>query len=163
MASKKIIIGQVGAIASGSWIINDLLKEHGFEYFSLSSLVREKAKEIAMDNDRRLLQQVGNKIRSERGQDYFAREISEKVVASDSEKILIDSLRTTEELEYLRKKLGAFILGIAASSDVRYKLMLARGNTEDPMNRKDFDLMDARDLGTINEKGNGHSVLECLK
>ena len=62
-----MLIGLTGRIASGKGQIVEYLEKKGFEYYTISKVVREEAAKINIPITRESLQDVGNLIRRYEG------------------------------------------------------------------------------------------------
>lgn len=160
---QKIIIGLTGQFKSGKTEFSKFLQKQGFAYFSLADVVREEAKRRGVDpTQREKLQDIGNLLRQEFGNDILARRIKELIAKTDSSLIVIDSIRNPEEVRFLRQEFGAFIIGITAPKEDRLKRYLADSPEKGQIKVEEFERVDRRDLG-LDEKEHGQHVGTCLE
>jgi dephospho-CoA kinase len=61
--------------------------------------------------------------------------------------ILIDGVRSNDEIEVLKKMGNVKLLAIHASTDTRFDFLQKRGRSDDPQTKKHFDERDSRELG----------------
>jgi dephospho-CoA kinase len=155
------VIGLVGPIASGKGVVADLLRERGFFYLSLSDRVREEAKRRGVPEERETLQNIGNELRLREGNDVLARRTADIIGTVSSSNVVIDGIRNPAEIEYLRERFEARIIGVIASADVRFQLMQRRKRPSDPETREVFDRLEQRDRG-VGEEDHGQQVEACL-
>jgi len=158
----KVVIGLVGPISSGKGIISDYLKELGFTHQSLSDRLREEFVRRGEQSERFTLQDLGNELRRLHGNSVLA-EMSVAKLAGNEEYVVIDSIRNTGEIEYLRQTLDIFIVGISAKAEDRLSWYLARAKKrgEDTATGEAFWAANARDLGEDIESG--QQVSRCLQ
>lgn len=158
--ADKIIIGMTGPFGSGcTYISKNILKNLGYEYISLSDILRELTPSSNGDEPQRTeLQDIGNDYRKENGNDFLAKESLKKIEQSDSNKFVIDSIRNTHEIERLKSEFSRFYLFATwATEDVRWKRVQKRYNG----NKTLFDSDDKRDS---NEKiENGQQITLCYQ
>ncbi len=120
------IIGLVGPFGSGcSYVAEKIVENYGYEYLSLSDVLREEYRK-EKPNKRKIIrkefQDFGDKIREEKGADYLAKIICEKINQGLSKNYVVDSIRNPEEIKWLRKSFAEFFLfGIFAEPDLRWK------------------------------------------
>lgn len=147
--SEKIVIGMTGPFGSGcSYISINILVELGYEYISLSEILRETAKK--QDSSRTELQDVGNEIRLQNGNDFLAKEAIKIIEKSDKDKFVVDSIRNTHEVEALRSKFSRFFLfAVWAANNVRWERSREQYNDNGALFEKD----DRRDKDEKIESG----------
>ena len=119
---NKIVIGMTGPFGSGcSYISRRILADKfGYKYISLSELLRSRAG--AEDASRTRLQDVGNQLREEEGNDVLARMALEQIQASECDKFVVDSIRNTHEVDTLHRACSNFYLfAIQAGQSTRWE------------------------------------------
>ncbi len=158
--SVKHYIGLTGLNAAGKGSIADLLKEMGYEYFSLSDIVREKATSLNLDHSRENLISSGNLLRKEHGPGVLAKMITEKLVKNKTSKAVVDSIRNPFEIEELRKLPGFYLIGIDAPVEIRFERSMKRGRIGYEKNLSDFIDIEKRENSADPAK---QQLFECLK
>lgn len=150
----RYIFGLVGPIVSGKQVLADFLKERGFSYVSLSDEVRKEAKKLGLSIVRENLQNVGNALRQELGNDILAKRAL-ATINSETGLLVVDSIRNYAEMEYLRKHLPIKIIGVDAPTELRLERYLARAKErhEDGITEEDFWKADKRDRGENTDFG----------
>lgn len=139
---NRLIIGLTGSFASGCGTVAKYLKSNGFEQLSLTTEVKRVAKEEGHDFTRENLQNIGDKLRNEKGYSYLAEIVSGEIDKfSSGTRFVVKSFRNHYEVDYFRKKYTSFYLfSTDAERDIRYK----RGKYSHP---EIFDRDDERDSG----------------
>jgi len=160
---NNIIIGVVGQIASGKGILVKYLTEKlDFTAFSLSSIVHEELeKKGRVKFTRQMLQDVGDKLRREYGDDVLAQRIIKAINEQKKDKIVIEGIRNPAEIEFLKKNQNFILIGVKANRELRFKRVLSRGKEWDPKIYEDFLKVDRRDLG-VGQQKSGQQVGKCL-
>ncbi|MGI5906497.1 MAG: deaminase [Candidatus Pararuminococcus gallinarum] len=147
--AEKTVIGMTGPFGSGcTYISQNVLATMGYEYISLSEILRVTTEKL--DAPRTELQDVGNSIRTQNGNDYLAQEAIKQINSSEGTKFVVDSIRNTHEIDALRAEYSNFFLfAVWASHDVRW------GRTKDKYsgNGALFDEDDKRDKDEKSESG----------
>jgi len=126
---KERIIGIVGQIGSGKDTATSFLEKEGFVNFSLSDQIRiELRKGGNLDFTRKDIQDLGDELRAENGDDYWARRAWEEAITSGQEKLIISSIRHPAEAEFLKNQTNFYLLAVIADQRLRFerKLELAR-------------------------------------
>ena len=154
-----MIIGLTGTIAAGKEIIADYFKNKDFAYFSLSHVVREEATKLNIKHERKLLQDVGNMLRENYGNNALVLKLLDKIESRKN--VIIDSIRNTAEIEELKKLDDFYLISIDAPVDVRFKKSQSRNRESDPKIYEQFLIDESRDREEDLE--NGQQVEKCIK
>ena len=167
MASKKkyiVYVGVVGQIAVGKGVLVDyLIKKLGFTSFSLSLILHEELKNRNIKEfTRETLQNVGDDLRRSYGNDVLARRAIEKLLHQGEKHVVIEGIRNTGEVEFLKKNPNFVLIGVKANRELRFERLLKRSKPWDPKNWADFVRVDRRDLGIRQQDKSGQQVRECL-
>ena len=126
------VIGLVGTLGCGKGVVAEFLKQRGFSYLSLSDTLREIAAPLGLSDHRNTLIVIGTTLREKFGNDILARGAQQKVVSSKGD-FVIDSIRTALEVEFLKKELNAFVIGITASPERAFGFVRERNRQGDPL------------------------------
>ena len=141
------VVGLVGPFGSGCSYVGEWIERNrGYVLLSLSNELRElfNVKYPKKKATRKELQDFGNNIRKENGNDYLARLVWEKIQTDANKNYVIDSIRNPDEINYLRKQLAEFFLfGVFAEPDERWRRVKSLYNDD----RRSFDEDDHRDSG----------------
>ena len=160
----RSVIGLVGPIASGKGTVAQILKELGFEYYSLSDRIREELARRNLPITREWLQNMGDELRGKYGDDILAQRTSELIAESPHTKIVVDSIRNPGEIRFLREHLDAkvTIIGVDAPPEIRWKRFVERGRNENVTTKEEFLAMDARETQKTGESYK-IDITGCLK
>ncbi len=162
---RKLIIGLSGYIGSGKGKIAKYLEQKGFAYISLSEIVREEARIrgfIDKEFTRELLQNIGDDLRNNFSNSILAERAFKKAQNSESEYVIIDSIRNPNEVKYLKTQNNFFLIGVIAPLKTRFQRMFRRKRSSDPQEWKEFIKADSRDRG-IDQPSSGQQVEACIK
>ncbi len=158
-----MIIGLTGTIGSGKSSIASYLKNKGFQYITISDIIREEAIKKGIFIQRKELQDLGNQMRKLKGNNYWAQRVIKKI--SQDENWIIDGIRNLGEVEELKKLENFILVGIDAPEELRL-IRAKRRNSEkvssDPKDIEELKHLEARDRG-IGEPDYGQQVLKCLQ
>jgi len=153
-----MIIGLTGANASGKGEAAGYLKSKGFEYCSLSDILREEAKARGIEPSRENLIRLGNKLREKNGPSTLADLAAKKI--KDKNNYAIDSIRNPFEIKALRKLDNFILIGIDAPVEIRFKRAIARNRPGDPDTLEEFIEKERKE--NINSSTN-QQLENCLK
>ncbi len=156
MKKKARFIGLTGTNGSGKGEAAAYLKKKGYDYFSLSDLIRENLQKNGKELTRNNLIEKGNELRSTHGPDILARMARKKVKG----KAVIDSIRNPFEVEYLRKDKEFILLAIDAPVELRYERVKKRGRQESAASLQEFIKKEEEEM-TGSEIG--QQLRRCMK
>ena len=142
------LIGLTGTNGSGKGEAARYFQENGFEYFSLSDVIREELKKEGRPLTRNNLIQKGNLMRENLGPDVLACRIMSHV-RSDA---VIDSIRNLKEVDYLRRRPGFILLALDAPAEIRFERVQKRGRAESAATLGEFIRKEQEEM-TENETG----------
>ena len=123
------------------------LKSKNYEIINMGDAVREEAKTRNLEPTGQNLGKLMLELREKNGPGAIAELILDKIKNSNSNVIVIDGIRSDEEIQVLRKIGIVKLLSIHASTDTRYSFLNDRGRSDDPKNRENFDERDTREIG----------------
>ncbi len=132
---------------AGKSTIANGLKSKNFEIINMGDAVRDEAKKRNLEPTGQNLGKLMLELREKNGPGAIAELILDKIKNSNSDVIVIDGIRSNEEIEVLRRIGIVKLLSIHASTDTRYNFLSDRGRSDDPQNRENFDERDSREIG----------------
>ncbi|OGY29963.1 MAG: hypothetical protein A3F35_02960 [Candidatus Woykebacteria bacterium RIFCSPHIGHO2_12_FULL_45_10] len=146
---KAIVVCLIGGLGSGKTTVAEFLVGKGFRRFTYSDLVREELQRLAVPSpDRKKLQDTGDKLREEFGEEVLGERIWEKIEDERAEKAVLDGPRSPADISLPRTKAGKFVaLALLASPETRFSRLAKRKTGKDPHSKEDFLKDDQRDFG----------------
>ncbi len=132
---------------AGKSTVADGLKPRGYETINLGDTVREEAKRRSLEPSRSNLGRLMLELREKNGPGAVAKLIKDQIENSSSNIILIDGIRSNDEVSVLRKFGNVKLLAIHASADTRFDFLQKRGRSDDPQTKEHFEERDNRELG----------------
>jgi len=149
---SKIVIGLVGPIAAGKSTTVEILKKKGFASYSLSDRIREEIQNRNLEITRETLNQVSNDLRETVGADVLAQKTSELIDKENSEKIVIDSIRNPQEINFLKNHFRMYVIGLIAPQEKRFDFFANRGtNVAGITTWEEFKALDDMELSQSGE------------
>ncbi len=142
------IIGFTGPIGSGCTFHAKLVSEfRGYKYFSLSAILHDIATDHNLSQSIKNLQDLGNNLRRQYGEDVLVISLFKKIDKEFDKKneisgIVIDSIKNTKEIEFLKTFKSFFLFSIQASLELRFERLESSGRIE---NKTEFKEADNRD------------------
>ena len=132
---------------AGKSTIAEGLKPKGYDVINMGNAVREEAKKRNVEPTRTNLGKLMLELREKNGSGAVAELIKPQIESSSSDVILIDGIRSNEEINVLRKFGKVKLLAIHASTDTRFDFLQKRGRSDDPQTKEHFEERDNRELG----------------
>ena len=132
---------------AGKSTIAEGLKPKGYNIINMGNAVREEAKKRNLEPTRTNLGKLMLELREKNGPGAVAELIKPQIESSLSDVILIDGIRSNEEINVLRKFGNVKLLAIHASTDTRFEFLQKRGRSDDPQTKEHFEERDNRELG----------------
>ncbi len=123
---ERRLIGLTGTNAAGKGEVARYLESKGFAVFSLSDVIREHLRKRGLAVTRDNLIAAGNSLRRRYGADILARRVLKKVRGN----AVIDSIRNSREVAFLRKQPGFVLAAVDAPVEIRFARAKRRGRQE---------------------------------
>ena len=155
-----IIIGITGTIGAGKGtIVEYLMSKKEFKHFSARDLIVEEVKQRGLENNRDNMVIVANNLRSKYGSSYVADELYRRALVS-GDNCIIESLRTTGEIESLRNKGSFVLLAVDAEPRIRYERILERKTATDNVSFEKFSEDEAKEMESADT--NKQNLKKCI-
>ena len=132
---------------AGKSTIADGLKPKGYDIINMGNIVREEAKKRNLEATRENLGKLMLELREKNGPGAIAELVKPQIESSISDVILIDGVRSNDEIQVLRKFGTVKLLAIHASINTRFDFLQKRGRADDPQTIEHFEERDNRELG----------------
>jgi dCMP deaminase len=144
-----MIIGLTGKNAAGKGEVAAFLKEGGFQYFSLSDVLREELQAKGLPVTRDNLIRIGNELRKAHGPGALASRILSKLEIDKN--YVVDSFRNPREVEAFRSQNHFHLIHVTALPEVRFERIKARKRESDPTTFRDFQKLEAAEANNPDE------------
>jgi dephospho-CoA kinase len=156
MKKKARLIGLTGTNGAGKGEAATFFVNNGYAYLSLSDLIREELQKKGQEVTRNNLIKMGNRLREKSSPDILARMVVKKIKG----KAVIDSIRNSKEIEFLKKQEGFVLLSLDAPPELRFRRVQKRGREESAANLQEFLAKEAQEM---NQAETGQQLLTCMK
>jgi len=143
---SKLIVCLTGMPGAGKSTIANGLKEKGFEIINMGDTVRAEAEKRNLEPTSQNLGKLMLELREKNGPGAVAELIKSSIENSNSNVIVIDGIRSNDEIKVLKKSANVKLLSILASTDTRFAFLHERGRSDDPKGREIFEERDNREL-----------------
>ncbi len=143
---QKLIVCLTGMPGAGKSTIAGGLEKRGFALVSMGDEVREEARRRQLEPTSKNLGTLMIELRQRGGPDAVAALIAPKITSAESDTIVIDGVRSNEEINLLRGLGNLKVLLVHASSDTRFEFVARRGRSDDPKDHSVFHERDEREI-----------------
>ncbi len=127
------IIGFIGLPGSGKGAASEVARKMGIPVAVMGDVIREEASRLGLLQTDENLGGVGNSLRAREGKDVVARRTLERARGSGGDLVVIDGIRSKDEVDYFRANSAEFMLiEVWAPADARLKWITSRGRPDDP-------------------------------
>lgn len=126
------IIGFVGMPGSGKSVASNVARIDGLEVVVMGDIIRGEAARLGLPPTDENLGNVGNMLRAREGPKAVAKRTLELARGSGKDLVVIDGLRSKEEVEFFRKNSDDFrLVEVCASAESRLNRIANRGRSDD--------------------------------
>src|SRR3989344_979816 len=143
--NRPLIIGITGAFGSGKSTAARFFEEKGFAKIVLSSFLEEEAKKRGIRKiTRKILQDIGNKLREKYGSGILAMKADGFLKSQMIKKGVIDGIRNLGEVEEFKKSNNFILVAIVANRRIRFDRLKVLNRREE-LTWDIFEKLDKRD------------------
>jgi dephospho-CoA kinase len=155
MNVDKLVVGLTGMPGAGKTVFVEAAKMVGYTAVSMGDVIREETQRRGLELNSQNVGAVMLALRKEGGSNIIAERCVPKIEAKDNNKIVIDGLRSLNEVEVFKANFAGFkLVAVHASSKTRFTRLSLRGRSDDP---KTFEVFHERDIRELNV-GLGHAI-----
>ncbi len=148
MNAEKLVIGLTGMPGSGKSLVVNVAKEHGYDIVTMGDVIREETTKRGLELNPANVGKVMLQLRAEGGDRVIAEKCIPKIQQKQSNKVIVDGLRSYIEAETFKANLQNFVLiTVHAAPKVRFDRLSSRGRSDDPQTWAVFAERDIRELG----------------
>lgn len=140
------VVCTVGLKGSGKSVLSQAASELGYQVISLGDVVKKELSKLGVEPTDAALRSFSVEIRQKMGPAAVAM-LSQRLVKTDSTKVMFDGLRSLEEYRYFKQQYGECVLiAVHASPKTRFERLVMRGRSDDPKTFEDFCRRDEVEL-----------------
>lgn len=149
-----MIIAAVGKNASGKdYFLDFISKQFDIPLLSIGDVARDLAEQEGLEKTRENLHYISEKYMTKYGQDFFPKQLIEKIKRLDSEFVLVSGIRPPSDVEKFKEAFGNqfYLVAIVVESDrVRYERTRSRGTARDNVTFEQFLELDKHEEELFN-------------
>ncbi|MGQ9719853.1 MAG: AAA family ATPase [Candidatus Jordarchaeum sp.] len=141
------VIGLVGMPGSGKTLAVNIAKKMGIPVVAMGDVVRDEVKMRGLEETPYSVGKVSMGLRKEEGEQAVAIRTLNKIEREKTPVILVEGIRSLEEIELFKKHYPDFtLIAIHSSPKTRFKRLYERQRLDDTKDLKTFQERDAREL-----------------
>ena len=144
---SRLVVCLVGMPGAGKSTVADGLKARGYAVVNMGDAVRAEARRRNVEPTGPNLGRIMLELRNVDGPGAVANLVRPLVDAAPGDTVVVDGIRSEDEIRVLRECGRLRILAIHASSDTRFGYLQKRGRTDDPADAGAMRERDRRELG----------------
>jgi dephospho-CoA kinase len=143
---EKTVIAIAAMPGAGKGTAAELASDRGIPVIVCGNVVREEASRRRISPTPENLGSLMLRMRDEEGPDVVVKRLIPRIAESESSVVVVEGLRSLDELKLLRKHFKVRLLAIHSSPDRRLQRLLQRGRSDDPRSYEEFQQRDMREL-----------------
>ena len=133
---------------AGKGVFQRVVQKHGYSIVTMGDVIRTEVERRKLEPTPKNMGQVMIDLRKIDGPVTIAKRCISKIKNASGKLVFIDGIRSLEEINEFKKHFTIFFLiAIHASPKTRYKRLLRRRRSDDPINWETFMERDLRELG----------------
>lgn len=148
MSVEKLVLGSTGMPGSGKSLVVQAALERGYAVVVMGDVVREEAKKKGLPPTPENIGKTMLQLRETEGKAVVARRCTFRIDGAEKQKVLVDGVRSLDEVEEFKRHFPKFsLIAVHASPETRFKRLYHRKRSDDASGWKLFHERDMRELG----------------
>lgn len=145
--NQKIVIGVAGMPGAGKAVISRIANEKGYAIVVMGDEIREETKRRGLEPTPENIGKIMLKLREEEGSTVVAKKCNPKIVSANTDVVLVDGIRSLNEIQEFKKSFPQFVLiAVHSSPETRFGRLFRRRRSDDPNGWEVFLERDLREL-----------------
>ena len=128
---SRLVVCISGYPGSGKSIFANMARELGIPIYTMGDVVREEARRIYGRIDPETVAKTSQEIRRRMGRGAVAQLLAQKIDSSNHEIVVVDGVRSPDEVEALSTIGRIIIITLIASRRTRFERLIKRGRIDD--------------------------------
>jgi len=147
MTADKLVVVLAGMPGSGKSLVVDTARKSGYDAVLMGDVVREEAKKRGVEPDAENIGKIMLELRQTEGKAVIARRCVPKVVSTTRQKVIVDGIRSLDEVEEFKRHFSKLVLmAVHASPETRFTRLFHRRRSDDAADWEVFHKRDTREL-----------------
>lgn len=155
------IIGITGTLGAGKGTVVDyLVKQKGFDYYSVRQYIIGEIKKRGLPVNRDSMVITANDLREKNNPAFIVEELYKRA-EKDKKDAVIESIRTPGEIDFLKQHGDFILLAVDADPHLRYERITLRQSSTDQVDFDTFIENEQREMTTIDP--NKQNLQQCIE
>jgi dephospho-CoA kinase len=147
MSSRKLIVAVAGMPGSGKSLVMKTGIQNGYAVVVMGDEVREETRRRKMEPTPENIGKIMLELRQQEGEAAIAKRCIPKIEAMTNAKVIVDGIRSLNEVEELKNRFAkAILVAVHSSPETRFQRLYNRKRSDDPKNWTVFHERDLREL-----------------
>jgi dephospho-CoA kinase len=161
MNADKLVVGLAGMPGSGKSLAVETAQQEGYGVVVMGDVIREETQKRGLELNPRNMGKVMLELRKTGGNSIVAERCIPRIEQKESGKVILDGLRSLDEVEAFKARFPRFsLVAIHASPETRFNRLYRRRRNDDPDEWELFRERDMRELSV--GLGNAMAMAEFL-
>jgi dephospho-CoA kinase len=144
---QKIVVGVAGMPGAGKAVVSRVAKEKGYAIVVMGDVIREETNLRGLEPTPENIGKIMLKLREEECSTVVAKKCIPKIAGADTEIILVDGIRSLDEIQEFKKEFPHFaLIAVHSSPETRFGRLFRRKRSDDPGGWEVFLQRDSREL-----------------
>jgi dephospho-CoA kinase len=145
--NTKTVIGVAGMPGAGKSLVTKIAGRMAYSIVMMGDVIREETEKRGLQLTPGNTGAVMLKLREEEGSAAVARRCISKIESAKSRVVVVDGLRSLNEVEEFKRHFEKFVLiAVYASPETRFRRLFRRRRSDDPHGWAAFNERDMREL-----------------
>ncbi|MBX5329254.1 MAG: AAA family ATPase [Candidatus Bathyarchaeota archaeon] len=147
MSSNKLVVGLAGMPGAGKSLVVSAAKEMGYGIVVMGDVVREETTRRGLELNPQNIGKIMLELREKEGKSVIAKMCIPKIENAQESKILVDGIRSLNEVEEFKRHFPKFtLIAVHSPPETRFKRLYHRQRSDDPASWEIFHERDTREL-----------------
>lgn len=147
MNADKIFVGLAGMPGSGKSIVVKTAQQQGYAVVVMGDVIREETQKRGLKPTPKNIGKVMLELREKGGNSIIADKCIPKIEQQKSGKVIVDGLRSLNEVNAFKTHFSKFsLVAVHASPETRFRRLYRRRRSDDPNGWELFHERDMREL-----------------
>jgi dephospho-CoA kinase len=148
MAEVKLVLGLGGMPGSGKSLVVKVAKGKGYAAVVMGDIVRQEAERQGLKPTPENIGRIMLELREKEGKATIAERCISKINSTKENRVIVDGIRSLNEVEEFKKHFAKFsLVAICSSPQARFHRLYRRGRSDDADSWESFHERDTRELG----------------